>query len=184
MGNREEQNEKLREELELRKIEEKEQQAIRDSLINKIRELDKRIIKKSKGFDPTETAGLGLLEEMSLFELNEKIENLKAEKKAQEEKTRQQILENKRAHSAKNKEIAEMIEKARKDRCNANNAKRAEKKKKLDDREKRIAEKNVSQTIQAHEKILQKKEEYRKEDEIIQKKAREIKLKKQYLKSN
>lgn len=77
-------------------MEEKAQQTIRDELIRKIRELDKRIIKKSKGFDPTETAGLGLLEEMSLYELNEKIEFMKEEKRVEEERCRQEILACKR----------------------------------------------------------------------------------------
>jgi hypothetical protein len=77
-------------------MEEKAQQTIRDELIRKIRELDKRIIKKSKGFDPTETAGLGLLEEMSLYELNEKIEFMKEEKRVEEERCRQEILAFKR----------------------------------------------------------------------------------------
>ena len=77
-------------------MEEKAQQTIRDELIRKIRELDKRIIKKSKGFDPTETAGLGLLEEMSLYELNEKIEIMKEEKRVEEERSRAEILNCKR----------------------------------------------------------------------------------------
>ena len=47
-----------------------------------------------------------------------------------------------------------MIINARLERTRANEAKRLEKKKKLDDREKRIDEKNKDQTIQAHEKIL------------------------------
>lgn len=182
--NREEQNEKLREELELRKMEEKAQQTIRDELIRKIRELDKRIIKKSKGFDPTETAGLGLLEEMSLYELNEKIEIMKEEKRVEEERSRAEILNCKRDKEVKNREITEQIMQARQVRHHENNQKRVEKKKKLDDRAKREEETYREQTKLAHQKIVKKKEDFKREDEIIQKKAREIKLKKQYLKAN
>lgn len=69
-------------------------------------------------------------------------------------------------------------------RHHENNQKRVEKKKKLDDRAKREEETYREQTKLAHEKIMKKKEDFKREDEILTKKAREIKLKKQYLKAN
>lgn len=48
--------------------------AKKTELIRQIRELEKIPIQRTKGFDPCETSGLGLMEEMSIAELRERLE--------------------------------------------------------------------------------------------------------------
>ena len=48
--------------------------AKRTELIRQIRELEKIPIQRTKGFDPTEASGLGLMDEMSIAELRERLE--------------------------------------------------------------------------------------------------------------
>jgi hypothetical protein len=59
-------------------------------LIKQIRELEKQPRKRTKGYDPTETMGIGLLEEMSLAELRERLDQVKLQQKREEEDRRQQ----------------------------------------------------------------------------------------------
>jgi hypothetical protein len=60
--------------MEKKKEEEAAERKKREELIREIRELERQPKKRTKGFDPTETAGLGLLNEMSIVELRERLE--------------------------------------------------------------------------------------------------------------
>ena len=48
--------------------------AKKEELIRQIRELEKIPIQRTKGFDPTEAGGHGLMIEMSVAELRERLE--------------------------------------------------------------------------------------------------------------
>ncbi len=61
-------------ELERKKQEDEAIELKRKELIMQIRELEKQPRKRTKGYDPTETMGYGLLEEMSLAELRERVD--------------------------------------------------------------------------------------------------------------
>ena len=65
--------------LQKRQDEEAADLANKAELIRQIRELEKIPIQRTKGFDPTEAAGHGLMEEMSIAELRERLEFNKRE---------------------------------------------------------------------------------------------------------
>jgi len=71
---RDEVNRELNEAMQRKKEEDAIEQRRRDELIRQIRELEKIPIVRTKGFDPTESGGHGLLEEMSIAELRERLE--------------------------------------------------------------------------------------------------------------
>jgi hypothetical protein len=71
--------------------------AKRMELIRQIRELEKIPIQRTKGFDPTEVGGHGLMEEMSIAELRERLEFNKRE--------RMQDIDFKREKNLKRKEV-------------------------------------------------------------------------------
>lgn len=71
---RDEVNKELSEALQRRKEEEEIELRKKEELIRQIRELERVPIVRTKGFDPTETAGYGLLDEMSIAELRERLE--------------------------------------------------------------------------------------------------------------
>ena len=64
----------IKEALKKKQDEEAVELAKKTELIRQIRELEKIPIQRTKGFDPTETSGLGLMEEMSIAELRERLE--------------------------------------------------------------------------------------------------------------
>ena len=63
--------------------------ARRQELIKQIRELEKIPIIRTKGFDPTEAGGFGLLEEMSVSELRERLEYQRRQREQECEMKRQ-----------------------------------------------------------------------------------------------
>ena len=67
-------NKEITEALKRKREEEEHEHRKRQELIRQIRELEKIPIVRTKGFDPTEAGGHGLLEEMSIAELRERIE--------------------------------------------------------------------------------------------------------------
>ena len=64
----------ISEALKRKRDEEEFERQRKQELIRQIRELEKIPIVRTKGFDPTEAGGHGLLEEMSIAELRERIE--------------------------------------------------------------------------------------------------------------
>ena len=152
----------------------------RDDLIRQIRELEKLPIKRQHGFDPTETPGYGLLEEMSLVELKERLA-------LQKKMLSDEINSKKEENKLKMKERADdLINKAliiQENRDKLRNQKEIERKMKKEERDNlneryRIErERNIFKYKQT---IEDKKKRLKNEDEMFQKKIREIKLQQQF----
>ena len=87
----------IRENIILKQEEEKQQQVKRDKLIAEIRTINKKLVSKYNVFDKSSTSyfllevGFGLLEEMSLLDLQAKLTEVKAEKKKIQTMKRAQI---------------------------------------------------------------------------------------------
>lgn len=113
------QRKKLEDEIEMRKKQE---------LIMQIRELEKIPIVRTKGFDPTEAGGYGLLEEMSISELRERLEFNKRKLEQETELKRQKNLERKDKEAEDLMSTASKIEEARQKRKEDNDRRREEKK--------------------------------------------------------
>ena len=152
----------------------------RDDLIRQIRHLEKMPVKRQCGFDPTETPGYGLLEEMSLVELKERLA-------LQKQMLYDEINSKKEENKLKMQERADdLINKAltiQENRDKLRNQKEIERKMKkeekdnLNERYRIEREKNI---LKYKQDIENKKKRLKTEDEIFQKKIREIKLQQQF----
>lgn len=153
----------------------------RDDLIRQIRELEKLPIKRTTGFDPTETPGYGLLEEMSLVELRER---LALQKRMHLDEIKSKKEENKLRMQERADELVNKAQIIQENRDRLRNMKEIERKAKKDAimREKeRIKAMREKSLFEVKQKIENKKQKLKKEDEIFQKKIREIKLQRQFL---
>jgi len=153
----------------------------RKDLIVQIRELERLPMKRTKGFDPTETPGHGLLEEMSIAELRERLE---MQKRFVQEFVEAKKEENRLKQAEKNEEFLEKANLVMNYRDQLRNQKeierknKKEKKAKEEEMRKQIRDKNL---VDVKDKIEGKKNKLKKEEEILEKKIREIKLQRQYL---
>ena len=153
----------------------------RDDLIRQIRELEKLPIRRTTGFDPTETPGYGLLEEMSLVELRER---LALQKRMHLDEIRSKKEENKLRMQERADELVNKAQMIQENRDRLRNMKEIERKAKKDaiiKEKERIKAQREKSLFEVKKKIEDKKQKLRKEDEIFQKKIREIKLQRQFL---
>lgn len=176
--------EELREARERKKIEDQELQKKRIELIKQIREMEKQPIPRTKGFDPTETMGLGLLEEMSLVELRERMVLLKQMKEEEREAKKQENIAKKDEFIDKMKDKVDSIQKNREAIKRIRSAERSEKIAKLAEEKRRKEEFRQKSLLEVYDKIQDKKDKQRDEKDRIAKELREINLKRHYLNAN
>ena len=153
----------------------------RDDLIRQIRELEKLPIRRTTGFDPTETPGYGLLEEMSLVELRER---LTLQKRMHLDEIKSKKEENKLRMQERADELVNKAQIIQENRDRLRNIKEVERKAKKDAiiaEKERIKAAREKSLFEVKQKIENKKQKLKREDEIFQKKIREIKLQRQFL---
>ena len=153
----------------------------RDEIVRQIRELEKLPMIRTTGFDPTETQGIGLLEEMSLVELKERLE---IQKKMFLDEMIAKREENKLKAEERTDEIMEKANIILDHRDKLRNLKEIERKEKKDakiQKENLLKEIREKSLFEMKEKMQNKKDQLRKEDEIFQRKIRDIQLQRQFL---
>lgn len=178
---KEELQKEIQEAIQRRREEEAIEQAKRDELIQQIRELEKQPINRNKNFDPNTIMGYGLLEEMSLAQLKERLELRKKEAEEEMQKKREENIKRK---EDKNKELMDKVNKITENRNKQAKIQEDKRKRKQEEMEKkRMLEQNLREKglVNVYEKIKSKKEAKKKEQEKLEKELKEIKLKRQYM---
>ena len=181
---KEELQKEIQEAVNLRKEEEVQEQARRDELIREIRDLERQPISRTKGFDPNEIMGFGLLEEMSLAQLRERLEKRKLDIESDINSRRE---ENIRAKEGKAQELENKIERITEHRNMRAKQHVEDKKNKMEEREKKekqYQEMREKGLLSAYEKINAKKQARQSEQKKLEKELKEIKLKRQYMNAN
>ena len=173
---RDEVNKELSEAMQRRKEEEEVEQRKRDELIRQIRELERVPIVRTKGFDPTETSGYGLLDEMSIAELRERLEYNRMLREQELSAKREENARAKEESVKKLMEEAEKIQEAREIRREGNEAKREAKKREREEYERKVKAAKEKGLVEVYEKINKKKKDKQAEEERLAKELKEIKL--------
>ncbi|CAK9022292.1 Cilia- and flagella-associated protein 99 [Durusdinium trenchii] len=109
-----------------KKIEDEKEQLRRNDLIRRIRALERVPVEKVRQFDPTASGGHGLLEEMSLLELKERLAMNEIKYKKEEEDLRHKIIQSKLEKEKAMNARLEMIRRARKAAASANRKAKAQ----------------------------------------------------------
>ena len=145
-------------------------------LIRQIRELEKIPIQRTKGFDPTEAGGHGLMEEMSVAELRERLEFNKRQREQEVAFKRETNLTRKEQEAQQLIEESKKIEEARIRRKQQNDQRRSSKNaaaEALAAKTKAAREKGL---LEVHGKINQKKKEKADEEARLAQELKEIRL--------
>ena len=138
-------------------------------------------IERKTEYDPTETGGLGLLEEMSLAELKARLEVLKKQRIEEEERNRQTNMKRKEEYTNMILEKSERIAAARDRKAKENERLRQEKLRREELKRKKEQEIREKGLCVVQSEIAEKKREKRKEEDRLAKELKEIRLQRQYL---
>lgn len=128
--------------------------------------------------------GMGLLEEMSLEQLREKLVEVKKIRQIEKEKRRLDHAEKKDSMLQNLQEKVRFISEQRSEMKLSNEAKRMAKKQFEEEEKRKLAAIREKSLMEVYGKIVDKKDKKRAEEERLAKELREIKLKRQYMNAN
>ncbi|POM73407.1 Hypothetical protein PHPALM_9748 [Phytophthora palmivora] len=155
--------------------------AAREDLIRQIRALDRVHRERVAVFDPTETAQLGLLQEMSLAELRERLRVRHEEQKRWEESRREAIITDKQEKSADLLEKATSAARRRQATASANAAARSKKKALAAAREMEEQALRQKNNLELAEKLKRQREERTQQAEKLRLEAEEMATRRRFL---
>eukprot|EP00644_Phytophthora_capsici_P011270 jgi/Phyca11/545620/estExt2_Genewise1Plus.C_PHYCAscaffold_180402 len=161
--------------------EDAKEQAAREDLIRQIRALDRVHREHVAVFDPTETAQLGLLQEMSLAELRERLRVRHEEQKRWEESRRETILTDKQEKNADLLEKATSAARRRRATASANAAARNKKKALAAAREMEKLALRRKNNLELAEKLKRQREERAQHTEKLRLEAEEMATRRRFL---
>jgi len=171
----------LEAEMERKKREDELEMERRKDIIRQIRALERVPVEKFKMFDPAEAPCQGLLEEMSLAELRERLALAAAKQQKEVEDKRGYLLEKKEQKQQELNEKVETLAKIR-DKAKAEAEYRsAEAKRKKQEQEEMVARHREKAEQEVALKIQLKKQRKREEELRLKKELKEIAAKQQFL---
>jgi hypothetical protein len=153
-------------------------------IIRQIRALHEVPVERFTKFDPAEPPCQGLLEEMSLAELRERLSLEKGKRAKELEEKKERQLHQKHEKQLEFMEKAETLAKIRdiaKQEASQRHVVMKDKKREAEERQQKYREQCV---LEASEKIARKKKERRDEELRLKKELKEISVKKQFLAAN
>jgi len=171
-------------EFERKRREDEQEMEKRKDLIRQIRALEKVPVERFKKFDAAEPPCQGLLEEMSLAELRERIliETSKRDKETEDKRERQ--LEKKVEKQNEFAEKAATLAKIREQAREQQESKHAAVKKRNIDIEEAKARHREQSIMEVAEKIQLKKQQRKEEENKLKRELKEISTKRQFLSAN
>lgn len=168
-------------EFERKRLEDEHELERKKDLIRQIRALEKVPVSRFKMFDPAEPPCQGLLEEMSMAELRERVKIMEANRAKELEDKRERQLEKKIEKQQELSEKAETLAKIRARAKEESSQRHAQAKQKQVEVEQQMQEHREKCVVEVAEKIQQKKQQKREEELRLKKELREISTKRQFL---
>lgn len=153
-------------------------------LIRQIRAIERVSVLKTAPFDPSEPPLKGLMEEMSLSELRERLKMLQAKHAAEVEQRRDRIIEKKEQKQHDLMSKAANLAKIRKTAHEEALVRKAETKARREEEERQRLLIREQCTVEAADKIRTKKKARADEEARLKRELREISIKRQFLAAN